>query len=1715
MRKPIMMILLAILLSHLLILLTGGLESRASASKANLYSLAQSGATLSINDVSLAESNVDTRSFVFTVTLSGAHPTVTVNFATADGAPPNGATAPSDYFTRTGTLTFPASQNDATLVIGVVVNGDTTVEPDETFFVNLSNASGATISDGQGVGTIVNDDGSACTFAINPTSANFPAAGGNASVAVTAPTGCTWTAVSQAAWITITSGSSGSGNGTVNYTVAQNTGAARTGTMTIAGQTFTVTQEVFTCTYAINPTDANYAATGGSGTVAVTTQATCNWTATSSAAWLTITSGASGTGSGVVNYTVAANTTPDTRFSSMTIAGQTFSVRQTGDRPSIVIGDASITEGNAGTRNAVFTITLSAPVMTAVGINMITADGTAMTANNDYTATSGAVIFPANNNSPQTLSVPIIGDTSNEPDEFFFLNVASSSIEVVIADGQGVCTIVNDDNIGACGYSIAPLSQHFPASGGSGSVAVTAPDGCNWAASSNSFWITIENGINGTGSGVVNYRVQRNDGFTIPRSRTGSITIANKTFTVSQDGTNCEFSLRPARQTFPVNGGTGSFQVTAASYCEWEAIVGLPRSESILSISSGNSGRGNGTVSFSVSPNFTRNQRMDEIEIRNRRDPSGDAIVFRVTQEAGDGSTCTYSFSPVNQSFSSDGGQSDFTITTQNGCNILPVSNVDWIILSPLSGNPVQYRVAPNRGSFRSGSISVGRDSFVVYQDPVECPVELICSFFPSACGITNASSDESILSVSRNFRDAALAKTERGKQYTRLYYQFANEAVQILSLNPLLILRSSEILQKYKPVVEAMAKGEAVTLTAGDLDEIDGFLNDLAAKGSQEMQQSVKSVCQDLRDLQVQKEFNVTVVEGAKRELSSSSQTLRKLTVGLALCLGFCPVVLFAFRRRRRIAKGAKAFFVLALSLALANVLPMSSANAKPRAKNLPASAQPDKKLSKQVDKAYAKLPLTFEPASPTQFIARGNGYSLALSPTTATLAFSSSKSKDDKHDAASGLPTTRNDQLTTDTLQMQLVGANPTARIEGVDQLEAQTNYLLGNDPAKWRVSVKNYAKVKCANVYEGIDMLYYGNRRDLEYDFKLAPGADYQSIALAFDGAKQMRLDANGDLVLSTANGEVRQPKPVAYQEINGTRRDVACHYVFVNESKAAPQMNPKAGQQIRFALGDYDKSQPLIIDPVLAYSTYLGGNGTDEGTAITVDVAGNLYVAGFTTSTNFPTLNASQPTIGGGQQDAFIAKLNASGTALLYATYIGGNGQDNASSIAVDAAGNAYVTGFTASPNFPVKDALQATNRGTSNAFIMKLNAVGAAVYATFLGGGGNDTGTGIALDAAGNVYVAGITTSPNFPLLNATQARLQGATDLFIAKVNAAGKQLLFSTYLGGTGSDAAMSMALDAAGNLYLTGVTTSRDLPVVNALQQRHGGGFFDGFAAKVNTINHELGYLTYFGGSGEDRCFRLAVDAAGNAYVVGDSDSANLPTANALQSVLGGSADAFVAKVSPAGSLIYATYLGGSGIDGATAVAVNQQGEAYVTGFTTSRNFPISNHLQGENGGSFDAFIAKLNATGKELGLATYLGGSGLDTGFGIAVDAAGNAYVMGQTVSQNFPITNPLQRSFGGGTADLFVAKINVGSQANSLQINGASLTGKKLTIFGNGFSNGAKILLNGQQQKTANDEQNPTSTLIAAKAGKKIVSGESVMIQVRNADGTVSNQFRFTR
>jgi hypothetical protein len=616
---------------------------------------------------------------------------------------------------------------------------------------------------------------------------------------------------------------------------------------------------------------------------------------------------------------------------------------------------------------------------------------------------------------------------------------------------------------------------------------------------------------------------------------------------------------------------------------------------------------------------------------------------------------------------------------------------------------------------------------------------------------------------------------------------------------------------------------------------------------------------------------------------------------------------------------------------------------------------------------------------------------------------------------------------------LAIALEGADPAASVGGEGRLPGSTHYLIGSDSRLWQRAVPTYARVRYRSVYPGIDLVYYGNPDRLEFDFEVAPGADPGRIRMNVGGARTAALERNGDLCLSNENDERRLLRPVVYQEIDGRRRTVAAAYVLHPGEDSADL--PSVG----FEVGVHDRAAPLVIDPVLVSSTYLGGSDDDEVDALAVDVEGNTYVAGRTFSLNFPVSGgAAQPGFGG-NEDTYVTKIDASGSAILYSTYIGGSDRDFGNAIAVDALGQAVVGGRTLSSNFPTASAspIQNTKHGDADGFVVQLNANGSDIlWSTYLGGANDDGIDSLALDPGGRIIVSGRTESSGFPGTAGSPigAAYGGNQDGFVAKLEAGGLSLLYATYLGGAGDDGALGVASDRQGSAYAVGFTESANFPGTGSSAiQKVNKGSTDAFLTKIDPAGSSIEYSTYLGGAGEDAAFAVAVDSKGDAIVVGSTGSTGFPgtAGSPIQSTFrGGTTDGFVTKIDSAGTaIVFSTYLGGTARDQTDCVALDSLGDAYVSGYTESPNFPgtAGSPIQASYGGQGDAFVVEIAPAGT-LVYSTYLGGAGYDEGYGIGVNSR-SAHVGGITESANFPGTSasPIQ-NVRRGPSDGFVSRIS---------------------------------------------------------------------------------------
>ncbi len=775
------------------------------------------------------------------------------------------------------------------------------------------------------------------------------------------------------------------------------------------------------------------------------------------------------------------------------------------------------------------------------------------------------------------------------------------------------------------------------------------------------------------------------------------------------------------------------------------------------------------------------------------------------------------------------------------------------------------------------------------------------------------------------------------------------------------------------------------------------------------------------------------------------------------------------------------------------------------------------------KTDAAYGKLPLSFaanqgQTDAAVKYVSRGSGYAVFLTGDEAVVALrkgNGSATTSQKRDA--GHPSEdKGGDAVGDAVRMRLVGAAKDLRVAGEEPLPGKESYFLGNDAAQWHAGVPTFARVKYRGVYPGIDLVYYGNQRQLEYDFVVEAGADAKRVKLSFAGAKAVKLDANGALEITAEHGEIAFHKPVVYQVKDGQRQAVDGRFKLL------------AKNEVGFALGAYDKTRELVIDPTLSYATYLGGAGYhvpagpdccgDSGNAVAVDAQGNVYVTGETGSVNFPTTTGAFDTKNtqanySGHGVVFVSKLNATGTALEYSTFLGGTGDywygDSGRGIAVDASGNAYVTGETASNNFPTTTgAYQRTNKTFSVAgytgFVTKLNTTGTAlVYSTLVGGSGlanccgpafGDSDAGIVLAPGNEAVIAGTTYSKDYPVSGDAYQKVNNAekiskSNLFVTKLNAAGSGLVFSTYLGGSGysegccyffsgGDYGTGVAVDGTGDVYVTGYAYSQDFPVTSgAFQPKNkadksingtGAANYNAVVAKLNATGSVLLYSTYLGGTGNpyygDEALGIAVDNECYAYVTGQAASTDFPVKGAFQGTDHANVyqiNGFVTKFNTTGTALeYSTYLGGEVKgrafgDYTNGIQVDAAGQAYVVGTAQSLNFPVtSNAAQKTNNEvanagadyfSGNAFVTELNAAGNGLVYSSYLGGSGSsdggaggDTGLGLALDLAGNAYITGHTLSANFPVTTgayqtvmPAKTGSDQDSGNAFVARFGIGS------------------------------------------------------------------------------------
>ena len=696
---------------------------------------------------------------------------------------------------------------------------------------------------------------------------------------------------------------------------------------------------------------------------------------------------------------------------------------------------------------------------------------------------------------------------------------------------------------------------------------------------------------------------------------------------------------------------------------------------------------------------------------------------------------------------------------------------------------------------------------------------------------------------------------------------------------------------------------------------------------------------------------------------------------------------------------------------------------------KGTPMSFQVTKAAEQEAIRAFGDLPVSFVPNigrydKQVKYSASGPGYTFFLTETGATYAFIGSKRDADE----------------AYSLKVEFAGAGSETEMRPGSRRSGSVNYLLGADSTKWATDVPLFGQVTYENLYPGIDLTYSGKKRRLKYEFAVAPGADYRRIKMVYAGADSLRVSGKGNLIIDTPWGELVDKKPYVYQESGGEKVPVDSKFVV-------------SGKAVGFSIGWFDRSRPLLIDPGIEYSTFIGGDQYDYGLSIALDSDNNAYISGCTGSTNYPTTpGVYDPTHNGGW-DVNVTKLNAAGSALVYSTFIGGTNLDRGTGIAVDQTGNAYIAGFTESTNYPTTPGaygpvitaaalrrsgarMQSPGVLRQDAFVTKLNSSGTAlVYSTYLGGTALDWAYDIAIDNFGNAYVAGGTESNNFPTTaGAYDETFNGASDAFVAKLNAAGSALIFSTYLGGNHVDGANGIALDFSGYVYVTGSVESNNFPITAGVYGDEYEGQMDAFVTKFTPDGSALSYSGLLGGDSNDEGVDIALDYERNVYLVGNTASENFPTTpGAYDTTFNGEVDVFVSKLEDGFTeLEYSTFLGGDEEEFGFGITVNGIGEAHVTGQTYSGDFPSMLGAAEEN---YDIFVARLSSSGGALPYSIVFGGDNLEVGRSIILDEAGKAYVTGYTASADFPTTpGAYDRTFNG-VGDAVIVKLGVNGPAQT--------------------------------------------------------------------------------
>ncbi len=616
---------------------------------------------------------------------------------------------------------------------------------------------------------------------------------------------------------------------------------------------------------------------------------------------------------------------------------------------------------------------------------------------------------------------------------------------------------------------------------------------------------------------------------------------------------------------------------------------------------------------------------------------------------------------------------------------------------------------------------------------------------------------------------------------------------------------------------------------------------------------------------------------------------------------------------------------------------------------------------------------------------------------------------------------------KLGLENIHLRFSGANKSVKIEGAEESEAKVNFLLGKDREKWITEARTFQKLIYRDLYPYVDLIVYGANQRIKQEYRVKIGGDIENIKILYEGAERLSINEKGQLEIKTKNGLLTEDIPESYQFVEGKKVSIECEFVIEQEGI------------IGFKVGEFEKDRELIIDPFLVFSTYLGGDLPNVGMDMAIDGAGNTYVAGYTSSLNFPTTaGAWDETFNDlGYSDVFVTKMNAAGTGLIYSTYIGGGYWDFGKGIAVDGSGNVYVTGSTESDNFPITaGAYDTGHNGSSDIFVTKLNPTGSGlVYSTYIGSGGWDEGECLRIDGGGNAYIAGTAGYSNFPTTTgAFDTTHNGGFDVVLVKLDPTGSSLIYSTFLGGTNNDQAYGVVIDGAGNAYITGQAGSDNFPTtLGAYDTTYNdtvGTYGDVFISKLDAAGAILLYSTYLGGNYFDYGRGIAIDGGGNAFVTGYTASDDFPTTPGVHDTsFNNGTDVFVTKINSIGSkLLYSTYLGGSGVDEGYGIVVDGLGLVHVIGDTDSTDFPTTfGAFDKSHNGDDDVFITVFTPSGSALIYSTYIGGTKADEGRALRIDGKGNAYITGAAYSFDFPTTAGAYSTAKTGTCDVFITKI----------------------------------------------------------------------------------------